>query len=91
MVIKNNSCPHCGESGGKLQVNESDKDFWMECYNCYARGPMGFSTREAIELWKKKYECKFCGGKEGLISGFGQLVFWGCLIGSFLALVVFNV
>ena len=50
-------CPFCG---GEADIESDISDygemrFYVYCKKCIAEGGWGFSEKEAIELWNKRY------------------------------------
>jgi len=84
---KSYPCTFCGENMVARVEKISARERVVECGRCRARGPIGVDHREAIDLWKRRPECDFCGGKQDFFSAVGQLVFWGCSSGVMFAII----
>lgn len=49
-------CPFCGFriiSLIQLRDKEGHKQFFSECQTCKAHGPVGFTSKQAVEAWNK--------------------------------------
>ena len=51
-------CPWCGQYRYRTIVVPENVGYQVECYECYARGPLGLERRDAECLWHDQWEYK---------------------------------